>query len=152
MKPHPGPYLIKSYPASPGAVPRARRALTDFAAAAGATGEQLDEIRLAVSEALTNVVLHAYAEEAGHIYLTAAVTTGELWVLIADDGRGIQAHGDTAGLGVGLALIAYASDELALVRRASGGTEVRMRFELGAAEPDRDRQPRGSVSSATSAA
>ena len=38
----------------------ARRALAAVAAAAGVAGERLDEIRLAVSEALTNAVVHAY--------------------------------------------------------------------------------------------
>jgi stage II sporulation protein AB (anti-sigma F factor) len=153
MRPHPGPYLIKSYPAVPASVPRGRHTLTEFAEAAGATREQLDEIKLAASEALSNVVLHAYGEERrGRIYMTAAVAAGELWVLIADDGRGLQPHGETAGLGVGLALIANASDELALVSRASGGTEVRMRFELGSGEPEPSAQPRGSLASAISPA
>jgi anti-sigma regulatory factor (Ser/Thr protein kinase) len=112
-------------------VPLARRALTAVAAAAGATGERLEEIRLAVSEALTNAVVHAYRNgESGRFHVTAAVAAGELWVLIGDDGRGLHAWNDSRGLGIGLSLISGLSDDFSIVTRASGGTEVQMRFDL----------------------
>jgi serine/threonine-protein kinase RsbW len=126
-----GDALNESYPAVPEAVPLARRAVTEVAAAAGAGGERLEEIRLAVSEALTNAVVHAYRDhEDGHFHVTAAVASGELWVLISDDGRGLHAWNDSRGLGIGLSLISGLSDDFAIVTRASGGTEVQMRFDL----------------------
>lgn len=126
-----GDALNQSYRAVAEAVPLARRALTDVAAAAGAGGERLQEIRLAVSEALTNAVVHAYrGDESGHFHVTAAVASGELWVLISDDGRGLHAWNDSRGLGIGLSLISGLSDDFAIVNRASGGTEVQMRFDL----------------------
>jgi anti-sigma regulatory factor (Ser/Thr protein kinase) len=133
-----GDALNESYPAIPEAVPLARRALTDVAAAAGASGERLEEIRLAVSEALTNAVVHAYRDgETGRFQVTAAIASGELWVLIGDDGRGLHAWNDSRGLGIGLSLISGLSDDFAIATRASGGTEVQMRFDLnrGAAFP-----------------
>jgi serine/threonine-protein kinase RsbW len=127
----PGDALNESYPAIPEAVPLARRALTEVAATAGASGERLDEVRLAVSEALTNAVVHAYRNgDAGRFHVTAAVASGELWVLISDDGRGLHAWNDSRGLGIGLSLISRLSDDFAIVTRASGGTEVQMRFDL----------------------
>jgi anti-sigma regulatory factor (Ser/Thr protein kinase) len=126
-----GDALNQSYPAVAEAVPLARGALTDVAAAAGAGGERLEEIRLAVSEALTNAVVHAYrGDELGHFHVTAAIASGELWVLISDDGRGLHAWNDSRGLGIGLSLISGLSDDFAIVTRASGGTEVQMRFDL----------------------
>jgi anti-sigma regulatory factor (Ser/Thr protein kinase) len=126
-----GDALNLSYLAVAETVPLARRALTDVAAAAGAGGERLEEIRLAVSEALTNAVVHAYrGDEPGHFHVTAAVAAGELWVLISDDGRGLHAFNDSRGLGIGLSLISGLSDDFAIVTRASGGTEVQMRFDL----------------------
>jgi len=126
-----GEALNESYLAVPEAVPLARRALAAVAAAAGAAGDRLDEIRLAVSEALTNVVLHAYRDsEVGRLHVTAAVASDELWVLIGDDGRGLHAWNDSQGLGIGLSLISGLSDDFAIVTRASGGTEVQMRFDL----------------------
>jgi serine/threonine-protein kinase RsbW len=126
-----GEALNESYLAVPETVPLARRALAAVAAAAGAAGERLDEIRLAVSEALTNVVLHAYRNgEVGRLHVTAAVAADELWVLIGDDGRGLHAWNDSQGLGIGLSLISGLSDDFAILTRASGGTEVQMRFDL----------------------
>jgi len=126
-----GDALNQSYPAVAEAVPLARRAVTDVAAAAGAGGERLEEIRLAVSEALTNAVVHAYrGDEPGQFQVTAAVASGELWVLISDDGRGLHAFNDSRGLGIGLSLISGLTDDFAIVTRASGGTEVQMRFDL----------------------
>ena len=120
----------QSYPAVPEAVPLARRAVAAVAEAAGAAGERLDEIRLAVSEALTNAVVHAYRGEAGRFQVTAAVASDELWIVIGDDGRGLHAWNDSRGLGIGLSLISGLSDDFAIVTRASGGTEVQMRFDL----------------------
>jgi anti-sigma regulatory factor (Ser/Thr protein kinase) len=126
-----GDALNTSYPAVPEAVPIARRALASVAAAAGAAGERLDEIRLAVSEALTNAVVHAYGNgDSGRFHVTAAVAADELWVLIGDDRRGLHAWNDSKGLGIGLSLISRLSDDFAIVTRASGGTEVQMRFDL----------------------
>ena len=45
--------MIRTYEAIPSAVPQARHDLAAFAAAAGATADELDAIRLATSEALT---------------------------------------------------------------------------------------------------
>jgi serine/threonine-protein kinase RsbW len=131
----PGAPLNESYPAIAESVPLARRTLTAIAAAAGAAGERLHEIRLAVSEALTNAVVHAYRDgQPGRLHVTAAVTSGELWVLIGDDGRGMHASNDSCGLGIGLSLISGLSDDFAIMTRASGGTEVQMRFDLRSGE------------------
>lgn len=128
--------LNARYPAVANSVPLAREALGAFASRAGAQREQIDAVRLASSEALTNAVLHGYRDEPGLLYVTAALVSGELWVLIADDGCGLQPQTDRPGLGLGLALIAQASDEFTLHARASGGTEVRMRFDLAGNEPE----------------
>jgi anti-sigma regulatory factor (Ser/Thr protein kinase) len=104
------PYLRESYPAVAGSVPVARGAVTEWAIAAGAEHERIHAIRLAVSEALTNVVLYAYPWRTGEIHVTARVAGNELWVLIADSGCGIHAGRDSDGLGLGLALISQVTD------------------------------------------
>jgi two-component sensor histidine kinase len=81
-----------------------------------------------VSSART--ALGDFAREAGSVYVTAALVAEELWVLVADDGCGLEPRTGRPGLGLGLGLIAQLSDELAIVPRAGGGTEVRMRFNL----------------------
>jgi anti-sigma regulatory factor (Ser/Thr protein kinase) len=131
-------YVRESWPACPEMVPAARRSITHFAAAAGASDEQLEAIRLATSEALTNVVLHAYPAFLGHVHLTVRIAGGELWVLIADNGCGVHAGPDSRRLGLGLALISQLTDGFSIVERSSGGTELRLRYLL-----DPDRLPAG---------
>jgi anti-sigma regulatory factor (Ser/Thr protein kinase) len=126
--------LDEAYPAVGESVPLARRRLVGFAAAAGADLDQLDAIRLAASEALSNAVQHAYPDGPGKIDVAAWMVLGELWILIADDGCGLHADRERAGLGLGLALISQVSDGFVVMERSSGGTEVRMRFDLEIAD------------------
>lgn len=139
----------QSYPAVPDAVRAACRALTQFAVQAGASTEQVEAVRLAASEAVTNVVKHAYPDSEGSVQITAAVVRGELCVLIADDGRGIRPHVSRGGLGLGLALIASLCDELQIVKRSSGGTGLWLWFKLRTEACRLGGQPRGSVARAT---
>jgi anti-sigma regulatory factor (Ser/Thr protein kinase) len=122
--------LSETYPAVAASVNQARRSVAQFAARCGIGGEQLDAIRLAVSEAVTNVVLHAYRARAGAVHLTAAVAGEELWVLVADDGCGYKTPSPQPGLGWGLTIIAQHSSEYVIAERATGGTEVRMQFPI----------------------
>lgn len=150
-----GTGLSESYPAVAESVPRGREALSRVARAAGASEERVEAVRLAASEALTNAVVHAYGDDVpGQVHVTAAANDGELWLLIADDGRGLGARTSRPGLGVGLALIATVADYFAVVNRAGGGTEIRLRFALGAAPNGNGRpgQARGSLSLANAPA
>ena len=92
----------QSYPAVASSVPRAREALAMFAHATGANSEQVEAVRLAVSEALTNAVMHAYGTNLGAVHVSASRAHDELWVLIADDGHGVEAGYESPGLGMGL--------------------------------------------------
>jgi anti-sigma regulatory factor (Ser/Thr protein kinase) len=124
-------YLSESAPAAPASVSWARQLIVDFAAAAGLSGQRLEDVRLAISEAVTNAVAYAYDGVPGEIHVIAAVVPEELWLVIADDGNGMRARPTEArGLGLGLALMAQLSDALTILARSSGGVEVRMRFDL----------------------
>ena len=124
--------LNESYLAVAESIPRARVAATQIAIRSGVAGELLDEIRLVVTEAVTNAVRHAYPERTGTdvFHVTAVVVENELWVLVADDGCGYQTPSQDPGLGLGLALIAQFSEEYVITQLAPGGTEVRMRFPI----------------------
>jgi anti-sigma regulatory factor (Ser/Thr protein kinase) len=122
--------FVRSYDAEPASVGVARADLAGFAAGAGASDTLLDGVRLAVSEAVTNVVRHAYPLTGGEIRVRAAVRVDGLEVVVSDDGCGVHSDTDGAGLGLGLALICEVSDEMTLAPRANGGTDVRMRFSL----------------------
>jgi anti-sigma regulatory factor (Ser/Thr protein kinase) len=126
-------HLKRSYPALGSSVGEARAAITAYAQEMGARGEQLEAIRLAASEALSNAVRFAYPARDGHVHVNAWVAAGELWVLITDNGCGMHAGAESDGLGLGLALISKVCDGFSIVERSSGGTEVRLRFDLSSA-------------------
>ena len=122
--------LDESQPATADAVTAQRHAVANYARAVGIDGEQLDAVRLAVSESVTNVVVHAYPDAPGQVHVTARLVGNELWVLVADDGCGLSVPTQKPGLGWGLALITDACDHFTLAERAGGGVEARMVFRL----------------------
>lgn len=122
--------VAKTYPAVPESVPLARQAVVRFAAAAGASDDEVEAIRLATSEALTNAVVHAYPGAPGSIYVDAELEPDGLLVRVADDGHGLHPRLDRRGVGIGLALIAEAAAALAIHKRPAGGTELEMRFPV----------------------
>jgi anti-sigma regulatory factor (Ser/Thr protein kinase) len=161
----PGETFSESYRAIPEAVAEARNALTAFARDAGATEDQLEAVRLAASEAVTNAVVHAYRHRAlGTVQVSASYVENEIWLLVADAGGGLRPRAGSTGLGLGLALIAQLTDEFQILSRGSGGTELRLRFKLAPrkrrADGNLDAEPkspgqspdRGSVSTALSPA
>ncbi|HEY1778094.1 MAG TPA: ATP-binding protein [Solirubrobacteraceae bacterium] len=121
-----------SYPAQPDSVSAIRKALQAFTRRCRLPRETADAVALAVSEAATNVVVHAYrdSEEPGRIEVAAAVAADELWVIITDKGLGMRPRTDSPGLGLGLAIIAQMADGVDLVKPADGGLELRMRFAV----------------------
>jgi anti-sigma regulatory factor (Ser/Thr protein kinase) len=97
----------------------------------GASQENTDAIRLAVSEAVTNAVQHAYPGDGdGAVHISASVLLGKLVVVVADDGRGIAPGYESPGLGFGLPLVAAYSDHWMLATPSGGGVRVEMRFDL----------------------
>jgi serine/threonine-protein kinase RsbW len=135
-------HLNESCLATPEAVGVIRRTVAAFAGAAGMCEAQLEDVRLAVSEAVTNIVRHAYGTEGGQVHVTVRAVDDELWVLIADDGGGANITSGDPGLGWGLAIITEVCDAFALVERAAGGTEARMRFRLSAASRELSSEDR----------
>lgn len=136
------PHFKRSYPTLADSVGEARADLTTFAQGVGASEDQLHAIRLAASEALTNAVRFAYPARNGHVHVNAWIAAGELWILITDNGCGLHAGAESDGLGLGLAVISKVCDGLSMVERSSGGTEVRLRFDLRTAgSPGSDDPP-----------
>jgi anti-sigma regulatory factor (Ser/Thr protein kinase) len=93
--------------------------------------ELLSDVRLAVTEACSNVVVHAYADEApGPLEVLATVDDGAITVIVRDRGPGIAPHPDSPGLGLGLPLIASLAESVQLGRDEQERTEVCMTFSL----------------------
>lgn len=125
------PCLKRVLPATPASLAELRRGIRTFAAANGAEPEALAALVLAVSEAATNVVLHAYhAREPGLVRVEADVEDGTIEIVVADDGGGFT-DAPVPGLGFGLAFMRERALAFEIRDRPAGGVEVWMRFALG---------------------
>ena len=114
-------------PGTPLGVRRLRREMTGIATDCGMDAEAIADVQLAVTEAATNAVMHAYADVAGELTVTAAARDGELAIVIGDTGPGLAERDDSPGLGVGLSVIATVTEQLRIISHP-GGTEVHMTF------------------------
>ena len=124
-------------PATPESVPMIRRLVLAIAAAHGAEGMDLGDIALVVTEAVDNVVLHAYDPgEEGRVRVWASVADGVLTLVVADEGHGVRPSAST-GLGLGLGLIAGLAADVAITGREPHGTELTITIPLGAARRER---------------
>ena len=94
--------------------------------------QTLSDIKLAVTEACTNVVVHAYPGAEGPMGLRATVDDRVLRIVVSDRGRGVVPRPDSPGLGLGLPLIATLAQSLELGTGEDQETEVRMTFDLDA--------------------
>jgi GAF domain-containing protein/anti-sigma regulatory factor (Ser/Thr protein kinase) len=119
-----------AFDAVPPSIRELRGEVTAFARGHGVEEEILAGIALAVSEAATNAVLHAFVDsEPGTVRMVAQTASGELVVRIVDDGRGMQPRSDSPGLGLGLPTIGRLTTSLDIREGASGaGTEICMTF------------------------
>lgn len=120
----------------PGAVRRLRAQVTAFAAAAGVRPELQDAVALAVSETVTNAIVHAYAgaRETGTVRVRCWVAEGQLVVEVTDDGVGMARRDDSPGVGHGLAMVGAVAEALDIAPGPGGqGTAVRMTFAAGPA-------------------
>jgi len=100
--------------------------------------EEIEDIKIAVSEACTNVVQHAYPEnEPGNITLVATLSSEKLDITITDTGKGFDAknpvsdkqdgsNGVNFGLGLGLTFIRSLMDSSEIISVPNKGTTVRM--------------------------
>jgi len=123
--------LVLRLPAEADQVPVARRAVAEFCELYGLAAPLIDDVKLVVTEACTNVVLHAYAgREPGSIELDAFATEDELRLLVRDRGAGMTPAPMAEGLGLGLPLIAALTSTLTIIEPDEGGTEVSMTFAL----------------------
>jgi serine/threonine-protein kinase RsbW len=110
-----------------------RRALAEFAASLGADDDVIANLRLAVNEACTNVVRHAYdGELAGELEVEAKPEGDQLVVVVQDAGRGLTRASSDPGAGLGLR-VATAVSRSVEVRGRGDGTEVKLAFPLGEA-------------------
>ena len=131
-------YIKLDFPSRSSNEAFARSAAAAFAAQLDPTLEELGDIRTAVSEAVTNCIVHAYPEELGCIHLRMRILRGGvLEILVRDWGKGIAdveqamrplyTTGGEERSGMGFTIMASFMDKIR-VRSAPGkGTTVVLR-------------------------
>jgi anti-sigma regulatory factor (Ser/Thr protein kinase) len=118
-------------PAEAASIPVLRHKIVAFAAEHGVADPPA--VGLAVTEAATNAVLHAYPEgESGDVRLVACLERTQLVVVVRDWGPGMRPRADSPGLGIGLPTIATLAGSLELEAADGTGTLLRMRFPRAA--------------------
>lgn len=114
----------------------ARVAVGAFASALpGLTLAELDEIKVATSEAVTNAVVHGYRGTRGIVRIAAEIDGDALWIEVSDRGVGIadvalarqpSYSTDPERMGLGFAFMESFMDEVAVTSELGRGTSVRM--------------------------
>lgn len=113
--------------ASAGSVTLARRRVAAFAERHGLA--DAGDVALAVTEAATNAVLHAYRGGAeGDMRVVACANPDDLTVVVRDYGCGMQPNPNSTGAGLGLSVIGALAAEMNIERPDGGGTRIRIRF------------------------
>jgi len=128
----PGRTLELTLDARPQNLALIRLALAGVAANAGAPREVVSDLKLAVTEACTNVIQHAYGGDAsaGEIVVRYTIERGMVAVEVEDSGSGFELDAPTPaedrnGGGNGLMIIRVLTDELSV---SSAGTGTRVAF------------------------
>jgi len=128
------PDLLLSLPARAENVAVVRHAFGGLGDVLGLPEQTLSDIKLAVTEACTNVVVHAYPDrDDGPLGVQATLHERTLTIVVTDEGRGVLPRTDSPGLGLGLPLIATLAETLELGTGSNQETEVRMTFDLNGA-------------------
>ncbi len=117
-------------PAEPSAVTLLRRRAAEFVSTAGASDEVTAAVALAVSEIVTNAVVHAYdGQERGDVRVSCHADGERFIVEVADEGSGIWLRQDSPGMGHGLAMVGALAHTLEIAAGPGGrGTAVTMGF------------------------
>jgi anti-sigma regulatory factor (Ser/Thr protein kinase) len=117
-------------PAEPESVAVARHAVLELAARQDFSEATLSAVGLAVSEAASNVVLHAYHDQAGGgpLVVQAELDEDDLCVRVCDEGPGVRPRLDSPGLGLGMPLIVALASHMEVARDAAGRNCVCMWF------------------------
>jgi anti-sigma regulatory factor (Ser/Thr protein kinase) len=118
--------------ARPETVAFLREAVAEFVVANGVAEPHVSDVQLAVSEAVTNAVVHAFRDraETGTVSVSVTVDDDGVEVVVRDDGSGLAPRDDSPGLGLGLPLIRRVADDYDHREPPDGGSELWIRFTL----------------------
>jgi serine/threonine-protein kinase RsbW len=126
-------------PARPEYITLGRLALTGISRLReGFSPELLGDLKLALTEACSNSVRHAYANGTGTVEIVYELYPDRLEVVVVDHGEGFtlqpdrNGHDELSEGGLGIAIIEALSDELEITQRDEGGSRLRFVKKLPA--------------------
>ena len=136
-----GNYIKIEFPARSANEALARSAVAAFAVQLDPTLDELGDIKTAVSEAVTNAIVHAYPSVLGTVWLKARIVDGEvLEITVRDKGCGIEnlqqameplyTTGGEERSGMGFTIMESFTDKLQVRSRPGKGTTVMMRRQF----------------------
>jgi len=134
-------YMVLDFPSKSTNEAFARSAVACFAAQLDPTLEELGDIRTAVSEAVTNCIVHAYPDELGVITLRCRILKDNtLDIVIKDRGVGIEnleqarrpmyTTGGSERSGMGFTIMESFMTSFSVVSEPGKGTSVHMRRRI----------------------
>ena len=120
----------------------ARMIVATFIAPLDPTIEELSDIRTAVSEAVTNSIVHGYSEKKGYIYLECCLRDDEVTIVVKDYGKGIAdvakarepmftTNPDMERSGMGFTVMETFMDSVDVESILGVGTKVVMKRRIG---------------------
>ncbi|MCR4935522.1 MAG: anti-sigma F factor [Oscillospiraceae bacterium] len=134
-------YLKLEFPSRSANEALARASVAAFASQMDPTLDELGDIRTAVSEAVTNAIVHAYPDTVGVVWLRARILDGEyLEITVKDKGRGIEdvdrarqplfTTGGEDRSGMGFTIMESFTDRLRIRSAPGRGTTVTMQRRI----------------------
>ena len=119
-------------PAKPEYISLCRLALTGVVRGRALPAETVADLKLALTEACSNSVRHAYADDAGTVEIVYDLLPDRLVIEVADDGTGFDAPAHRSGSddlsegGLGIAIIRALDEEVEIgARSGAGGSRLR---------------------------
>lgn len=133
--------IVISLPANAEYVDIVRLNLYGIASKMGFSYEEIEDMKVAVSEACNNSVLYAYKDGAGNMEVVFEVQKDSLSITVKDEGESFEAWGERSALhdkelseaqigGLGFYLMQALMDEVSVVNETGKGTKVVMKRHL----------------------
>lgn len=116
----------------------ARVAVAAFVSQLDPTIEELTDIKTAVSEAVTNSIIHGYENKEGTVIIEASIKGDEVTIIVSDEGRGIDnveeamqplytSRPDLERSGMGFTVMETFMDNLEVYSNPGKGTKITMK-------------------------
>lgn len=120
----------------------ARVVVAAFMARMDPTMEEIDDVKTAISEAVTNAIIHGYRGVSGIVAINAEICANTLSVEVKDEGRGIvdvkkameplyTGMKESERSGMGFSFMEAFMDEVEVLSEVGAGTTVKMKKNLG---------------------